>query len=163
LRISAGKLYSFIEMPAFVQQLEQKASPDLLFRIEDQLLKDPERGMLIPGAHGARKGREQYISDAQFADLMESANEALAYVRGLPNNCRVTVRSAPVVPKLRGKKEIVQLRRRLRFSQTMLARVLNVSPVTVRAWEAGRRRPSDAALKLLAVADKHPEALLDSV
>ncbi|MEK6409336.1 MAG: helix-turn-helix domain-containing protein [Acidobacteriota bacterium] len=42
----------------------------------------------------------------------------------------------------------------------MLARVLNVSPSTVQAWEAGRRTPSDAALKLLAIAAKHPKTYL---
>jgi putative transcriptional regulator len=122
-----------------------------------------ERGRTKTKAKPARKPGKQYMTDAQFAELMDSASEALAYVRGLPNKCRVTVRSAPAAPRPRGKKEVVKLRKRLRFSQAMLARVLNVSPATVQAWEAGRRTPSDAALKLLAVAEKHPEALLDSV
>jgi putative transcriptional regulator len=104
-----------------------------------------------------------YMTDSQFAELMESANEAVAYARGLPNNCRVTVKSAPGPPRPRGSKEVVAIRRRLRFSQAMLARVLNVSASTVQAWESGRRNPSDAALKLLAVAEKHPEVLLDSI
>jgi hypothetical protein len=43
----------------------------------------------------AGKPSKQYMTDAQFAELMDSASEALAYVRGLPNKCRVTVRSAP--------------------------------------------------------------------
>jgi len=38
--------------------------------------------------------------------------------------------------------------------------VLNVSVKTVQAWEQGLRQPSDAALKLLTIAKKHPEALL---
>jgi mRNA-degrading endonuclease RelE of RelBE toxin-antitoxin system len=29
----------------------------VLFAIEDDLLKNPERGDIIPGTHGARKGR----------------------------------------------------------------------------------------------------------
>ena len=114
-------------------------------------------------AASARRPNKRYMTDDQFGELMESANEALAYVRGLPNECRVTVRSAPAPPRPRGKKDVVELRRRLKFSQAMLASVLNVSPSTVQAWESGRRKPSDAALKLLAVAEKHPEALLDSV
>jgi putative transcriptional regulator len=40
--------------------------------------------------------------------------------------------------------------------------MLNVSVKTVQAWEQGVRKPSDAALKLLAIAEKHPEVLLDS-
>jgi putative transcriptional regulator len=45
----------------------------------------------------------------------------------------------------------------------MFARLLNVSMKTVQAWEQGTRTPSDAGLKLLAIAEKHPEALLDSI
>jgi len=50
----------------------------------------------------------------------------------------------------------------MNFPQTMFARLLNVSPRTVQDWEQGRRIPSDAALKLLVVAEKHPEVLLDA-
>ncbi len=38
--------------------------------------------------------------------------------------------------------------------------MLNVSVRTVQAWEQGLRKPSDAALKLLTIAKKHPEVLL---
>jgi putative transcriptional regulator len=48
----------------------------------------------------------------------------------------------------------------MRVSQAAFARILNVSPRTVQAWETDARRPSDAALKLLAVAKEHPEVLL---
>ena len=44
----------------------------------------------------------------------------------------------------------------------MVARLLNASTKTVQAWEQGRRKPSEAALRLLAVAEKYPETLLDS-
>jgi len=37
--------------------------------------------------------------------------------------------------------------------------VLNASSKTVQAWEQGARVPSDAALKLLTIAKKHPEVL----
>jgi putative transcriptional regulator len=49
----------------------------------------------------------------------------------------------------------------LPYSQSAFAYLLNVSPKTVQAWEQGLRSPSDAALKLLAIAEKHPEVLLD--
>jgi putative transcriptional regulator len=39
--------------------------------------------------------------------------------------------------------------------------MLNISPRTVQAWEQGARTPSDAALKLLNIAKKHPEVLLE--
>jgi len=48
-------LYSFFETPIFMRQIEQRASMKVLFAIEDDLLKDPERGDIIRGTHGARK------------------------------------------------------------------------------------------------------------
>jgi len=36
-------------------------------------------------------------------------------------------------------------------------------PARVQAWENGVRTPSDAALKLLHVARRHPEVLLEGV
>src|SRR6266568_2601014 len=108
--------------------------------------------------------RERMMSDKESSALLESASQALAMVRGSKLiGGRISVRQAPAEPRARDKKDIVALRERLNFSQGMLARALNVSPSTVQAWEAGRRTPSDAALKLLAIAEKHPEDLLDSI
>lgn len=110
------------------------------------------------------KKRERTMTDKEASDLVESASQALAMVRGSKLiGGRISIRQAPAQPRERGKKDIVALRERLNFSQGMLARALNVSPSTVQAWEAGRRTPSDAALKLLAIAEKHPEDLFDSV
>ena len=107
---------------------------------------------------------ERIMTDKESSALVESASQALAMVQGSKLiGGRISVRQAPAEPRPRDKKDIVELRERLNFSQGMLARALNVSPSTVQAWEAGRRTPSDAALKLLAIADKHPEDLLDSV
>jgi len=115
------------------------------------------------GRKRARK-RERLMTDKESSELLESASQALAMVQGSKLiGGRISVRQAPAEPRPRNKKDIVALRERLNFSQGMLARALNVSPSTVQAWEAGRRTPSDAALKLLAIAEKHPEALFDSV
>ena len=54
---SPDTLYSFLETPVFMRQIEDRASMKVLFAIEDDLLKDPERGNIIPGTHGARKAR----------------------------------------------------------------------------------------------------------
>ena len=58
--------------------------------------------------------------------------------------------------------DIARLRQQLKYSQSVFARVLNVSPKTVQAWEQGIRVPSDAALKLLSIAKRHPEVLLEA-
>lgn len=54
---SPERLYSFFETPIFMRQIEQWASMKVLFAIEDDLLKNPERGDVIQGTHGARKAR----------------------------------------------------------------------------------------------------------
>ncbi len=47
----------------------------------------------------------------------------------------------------------------LRLSQPVFAKLLNVSPETVKAWEQGKRVPEGAAVRLLEVAEDHPEVL----
>ncbi len=55
---------------------------------------------------------------------------------------------------------IRQIRRALNVSQQVFADYLNVSRGTVRSWEQGLRRPDGAALRLLSIAEKHPDILL---
>lgn len=115
-------------------------------------------------ASSRKRATKRMMTDRESSDLLESASQALAMIKGSKLiGGRISVRQAPAQPRPRNKKDVVRLRERLNFSQGMLARALNVSPSTVQAWEAGRRTPSDAALKLLAIAEKHPEDLLDSV
>jgi len=45
--------------------------------------------------------------------------------------------------------QIKALRARQAISQTVLAALLNITPSTVRQWEAGTKHPSGASLKLL--------------
>jgi putative transcriptional regulator len=52
-------------------------------------------------------------------------------------------------------KQIKRIREQARVSQPVFARYLNTSESTVQKWEAGTKRPSGMALKLLAVVDKH--------
>ena len=56
-------------------------------------------------------------------------------------------------------KQIRAIRPRLGGTQTEFATLLNVPAVTAISWENGTRKPSGAALRLLAVARHHPEAL----
>jgi putative transcriptional regulator len=99
------------------------------------------------------------MSDEAFGQLEESLNQALDYEREAREGYRVTRRAVPPAPKQRSKSQIAKLRHDLKCSQSTFARLLNVSTKTVQAWEQGTRKPSDAALKLLAVAEKYPDAL----
>lgn len=109
-----------------------------------------------------KAAQKHTVDDDTFADLQAACEEALAYERGQPSRGRVTTVELPAVPKRRSKRQIITLRERYNYSRPVFARLLNVSPRTVEAWEQGLREPSDAALKLLAIAEKHPEVLLDS-
>src|SRR5215210_4870924 len=108
------------------------------------------------GAHKEKK----YMSDETFSELTESLNEALQHARGGRSDLRTT--TLPTPPPQLSKREIVELRQRLSCSQSVFAAVLNVSVKTVQAWEQGVRVPSDAALKLLAIAKRRPEVLLEA-
>lgn len=59
--------------------------------------------------------------------------------------------------------EVAQLRRRMNLSQEDFAKALGVSQSTVGLWEQGRRRPDGASSRLLEIAEKHPEVLLEKV
>lgn len=109
------------------------------------------------------KKAKRFMSDETFARVARGFEQAAAHARGENVGARVTTVMAPSAPRQRNGKQIAALRRRLKQSQSGFARLLNVSVRTVQAWEQGARTPSDAALKLIAVAEKHPEALFDAV
>lgn len=102
--------------------------------------------------------KARHMNDARFARLEESLSQALQHAQGRRHDLRTTTLPAP--PKPMKKDEIVKLRRRINCSQAVLAGMLNVNVKTVQAWEQGLREPSDAALKLLTIAKRHPEVLL---
>jgi putative transcriptional regulator len=102
------------------------------------------------------------MSDEAFSELKAAFQEAIDYERGKRADLRTTKFRLPPAPKRMSAKAVIELRQKLNFSQAMFARLLNVSPRTVQDWEQGRRPPSDAALRLLVVAGKHPEALMDA-
>jgi len=56
-------------------------------------------------------------------------------------------------------REVREIRRKLKVSQAVFARLLNVSVVTEASWEVGRRNPSGAALRLLQIVKNEPEVL----
>ena len=93
-----------------------------------------------------------------FDGLREDLRDAMAFERGQKVNLRVTELPAP--PKTVSPKEIRRIRQVLNASQQVFALYLNVSTNAVRSWEQGTRRPQHAALKLLAIAKKNPQALL---
>ncbi len=59
------------------------------------------------------------------------------------------------VPVSLAPQQIKSIREHAHVSQPVFARYLNTSESTVQKWEAGSKRPSGMALKLLAVVQKH--------
>lgn len=88
---------------------------------------------------------------------MDGLHDALAHAQG-KLTLKTTVLPAPA-PKMKPH-EIRAVREGLNLSQALFGRLLNVPPVTVLKWEHGDRKPSGAALRLLEIAKRAPEALI---
>jgi putative transcriptional regulator len=69
-------------------------------------------------------------------------------------NLRTTV--VPDRPPNVRPQDVIRLRESLGMSQSVFARMLNVSPKTLQSWEQGTRRPSRAVLRLLQVLKTDP-------
>jgi putative transcriptional regulator len=99
------------------------------------------------------------MKQAFFDDLMSSAQEALEHARG-KRALRTTVLPAPPAPMTAA--DIRAIREGVNASQAVFAHYLNVSTKLVQAWEAGRRSPEGAALRLLRLGEDHPELIFAS-
>ncbi len=95
-----------------------------------------------------------------FDDLKQALSEAMDYEQGKKTALRVS--QLPPPPKPLSPGQIRAIRRSFNVSQAGFARIINVSVNAVESWEQGVRRPREATLKLLAIAEKHPEVLLAS-
>ena len=99
-------------------------------------------------------------SKAKFkSDAFEAVHSAAIglYRAGTIN--KTTLRefdaSCLAVPPAIAPQQIKKIREQAHVSQPVFARYLNTSESTVQKWEAGTKRPSGMALKLLAVVEKH--------
>jgi putative transcriptional regulator len=88
---------------------------------------------------------------------MDGLKDALAHAKG-KLTLKTTVLPSPAPPM--APKEIRALREGLKLSQAVFGRLLNVPSVTILKWEHGERKPSGAALRLLEIAKRSPEALI---
>ncbi len=93
------------------------------------------------------------MREESFNELVESIREAGAYLRGEGEPARVSFVGEP---------DPRAIRSRLRLTQEEFAAALCISVKTLRNWEQGRREPSGPAMRLLQIADKHPEILLEA-
>lgn len=86
--------------------------------------------------------------------ILASVREAIEWTQGKDTGARVTTVEVPVV-------DVRAVRRRMKLSQTAFAARFGFPTATVRNWEQGRTRPDGPARVLLAVIERHPEAVED--
>jgi DNA-binding transcriptional regulator YiaG len=100
--------------------------------------------------------------------LIAAMEEAVAFERGELQLRTRTVEipgpeaPVPAPPDYDGAR-VRAVRDKLALSPQTFAAALNVSPQTVRAWERDVRRPDGPTLRLLEIAEEHPEALLATI
>ena len=98
--------------------------------------------------------KPKFKSDA-FASIHQSA-KALHKVGAISKTTLREFDDACLsVPEVFEPKDIKRLREQNQVSQPIFARYLNTTESTVQKWEAGAKRPSGTALKLLSVVQKH--------
>lgn len=82
--------------------------------------------------------------------MIASAQEALAFVQGEDNGCKVHVPDSI---------DTARIRKKINMSQSQFAAYFGVNARTVQEWEQGRAIPSGAARAFLTVIDREPEAV----
>ena len=104
--------------------------------------------------------RKEYELDAD--ELIRALADVRDHVTGKRKiTMRTTAVELPSPFKAIRQREVRAIRQRLRVSQGVFARLLNVPAVTEASWETGRRNPSGAALRLLQIAKRRPKVLLE--
>jgi putative transcriptional regulator len=93
------------------------------------------------------------MKDELFDELVESVKEGGAYLRG---------EVAPAAAHFAGEPDPREIRTRMGMTQEEFADALCISVKTLRNWEQGRREPSGPAMRLLQIAAKHPEVLIEA-
>lgn len=91
-----------------------------------------------------------------FERLKQSVGEGIAHVRGDLTLRTVDVPEEP--PEIDGT-TLAALRAQAAMSQSVFAKLLNVSTKTLQSWEQGVRQPSDASRRLLQVFSEQPEMM----
>ncbi len=94
------------------------------------------------------------MNKKNFKELLLGIKQAGEIMRGEREPSRVFHYASIEVKKIRGK---------LKLTQAEFAKMICVSPATLRNWEQGRTYPEGAAVALLRVADANPEAVLNAL
>src|SRR5215217_3688110 len=115
----------------------------------------------VPGVmtHGATREEAAAMGEDAIITWLTALHDANIPVPP-PTKTARQVSTAP--PKRIPAERIRQIRRSLDMSQRVFADVLNVSLATVRSWEQGVRTPDGASIRLLSIAERHPETIIEA-
>lgn len=94
--------------------------------------------------------------------LLKSLKEAVKFEEG-KMDLRATTIEIPDAPPAFSKKEVKEIRARLKVSQPIFAKILGVSDDTVKAWERGSNSPSGSSARLIQLAKKDPQHFLKEI
>ncbi len=95
-----------------------------------------------------------------FERLKQGLEEGIAHAKGDASLRTVEVPKEP--PEIDAK-TLAALRAQTDMSQALFARMLSVSPQTVRNWERGVHSPSDASRRLIQIFSQHPDVVCRTV
>lgn len=95
-----------------------------------------------------------------FGRLQQGLKEGIAFTKGELSLRTVEVPEEP--PEIDAA-TLIALRELASMSQTVFARMLNVSTKTVQSWEQGNRRPSEASKRLIQIFTEHPDVVCQTV
>lgn len=93
------------------------------------------------------------MKEELFEELLASVKQAKAIEKGELKPAREF--------RVNSKQDIIKVRSRLGLSQSKFAAALGISTATLQNWEQGRRSPTGPAKKLIKIAMRHPEVLLE--
>lgn len=101
------------------------------------------------------------MDDATFKDLTESLKQAAAHVRGetVPGLVVHAPRGIDVPREI----DVAAIRRATELSQDAFARSIGVAVGTLRGWEQRRRQPEGPARVLLALIEKNPRLVQETL
>jgi len=100
------------------------------------------------------------VTQKNLKDLLfESVEESVRHAKG-ELSLREEILTLPEEPPIFSKTKIKKIRKDLDISQSIFARLLGVSPATIRSWEQGDKEPSSPARRLLQIVVEAPQILL---
>ena len=92
--------------------------------------------------------------------LVKSLQNVIDFQNGDTKKCIVRKRKIEVQPlKEYTHEEIKALRNEQQVSQVIFAEIMGVTPQAVEAWEAGKRKPTGTAKRLIQLIEQNPNII----